>query len=259
MKNIAANRITAEELIEGVEDKGLRKTLSDGVRYRRRTETPEDEIIEWISWKIKKNSHPEPVVKTHSLPRFGWTDYLGSFSILGFIGMAMYYLVPLTQKIYDDDLIVALAAELIPIGLILFVPNARLKTILSLGFGVCGIGVLLVLQSHDMNAVKKEILAQNHEYQALVVATSGLATAVKDLPATWVTKRKETVAQMESGQKRMKEIEEEAEKSAEASTGKSLSWLKLFIRFFFFASALAFTHALGLKFQKWKEARHAAL
>jgi hypothetical protein len=110
-----------------------------------------------------------------------------------------------------------------------------------------------------MNAVKKEILAQNHEYQALVVATSGLATAVKDLPATWVTKRKETVAQMESGQKRMKEIEEEAEKSAEASTGKSLSWLKLFIRFFFFASALAFTHALGLKFQKWKEARHAAL
>jgi hypothetical protein len=147
----------------------------------------------------------------------------------------------------------------IPIGLIVFVRNARLKTFLSLGFGVCSIGVLLVLQANDMNAVKKNILDQNHEYQALVVATTGLATAVKELPATWVTKRNETLEKMKANQGRMNEIEKEAAESAEASTGKVLSWLMLIFRFFFFASALAFTHELGGKFQQWKEARNAAL
>lgn len=259
MKNTAMNTTTTEETIEGIQDRALRKKLSDGVRYRRRKGSSEDEIHAWITATIAQHSHLEPVAKTHSLPRFGWTDYVGSLSILGFIGMIVYYLVPLTKKVFGDDALVALAAEIIPIGLIVFVRNERIKTFLSLGFGVCSIGVLLVLQANDMNAVKKDILAQNHEYQTLAIATSGLAEAVKELPATWVTKRNETLEKMKVNQGRMSEIEKEAAESAEASAGKVLSWLMLVFRFFFFASALAFTHELGAKFQKWKEARHAAL
>lgn len=259
MKNTATNATTTEETIEVIQDKALRKKLSDGVRYRRRNGVSEDEIQTWISSTIAKHSYLDPVVKTHSQPKFGWTDYVGSLSILGFIGMIIYYLVPLTKKVFGNDPIVALAAEVIPIGLIVFVRNTRIKTFLSLGFGICSIGVLLVLQANDMNAVKKDILSQNHEYQTLAVATSGLAEAVKELPATWVTKRNETLEKMKVNQDRMSEIEKEAAESAEASTGKVLSWLMLVFRFFFFASALAFTHELGAKFQKWKEARNAAL